>query len=264
MITISVLFTKNSGDPATGLALGDIDIYLKRRAKSDGSVSAVWDGVNPTEEVGDGYYTRAYTDEDYDTYDYYARAEYTGGVSLDSNHSLQEAPLAIGAADIDIEVDEAIVNASLPTAAEVWSYSRRTLTQAVTSVLSAMEGGDLNIHRGDTFDYTWSNLSVSDVSKAQFTVKRSKDHADAAAILQVDSATGLLYVNGAAPPDDTKGSVTVTSTTIQVVIDADITAGLTAVKGLYWDLQVVRDSGDVNTLLDGEANIIRDVTRATS
>lgn len=264
MLLVTALFTKNSGDPATGLTLTDIDLYLYARNKSTAAVSTIWSGENPSEELGGGVYAKSYASEDHDTYSYTAYGHYTGGETLDSDYSLQYAPVVLGTGDVDAEVDEAISNASLPTAAQVWANSDRTLTQTVTSVLSAMDGGDLNIRRGDTWDYTWSNLSVSDVSKAQFTVKTSKSHADTAAILQVDSDTGLLYVSGAAASDATKGSVALTASTIQVIIDASITAGLTATKSLYWDLQVIRTDGDVDTLLDGECNIVADVTRATS
>ena len=84
------MLTKDSGDPATGLTLSDIDIYLWRVNKSTGAREAVWSGENPTLEIGGGLYRRPYTSEDLDTYEYYAYAQYTGGQSLDSNYSLQE------------------------------------------------------------------------------------------------------------------------------------------------------------------------------
>lgn len=92
MITVSAIFTKDSGDPATGLTLTDIDIYLYRRAKSDGTVTTVWNGENPTEEVGGGIYTKAYASDDPATYDYFAFAQYTGATELDSNYALMSAP----------------------------------------------------------------------------------------------------------------------------------------------------------------------------
>jgi len=89
MILVTALFTKNSGEPATGLTLTDIEITLYRRAKSDGSVSTLWTAQNPTDEIGGGLYARSYTGEDHATYTYHAFAEYTGADALDSNYSVQ-------------------------------------------------------------------------------------------------------------------------------------------------------------------------------
>jgi len=98
---VSALFTKDGGDPATGLALADIDLYLSSRNKSTGAVAVVWAGVNPTEELVGGLYSKAYV-EDTMTYDYFAYAEYTGATVLDSNYSLQTSPME-GDADERIE-----------------------------------------------------------------------------------------------------------------------------------------------------------------
>ena len=86
---ISVLFTKTSGQPATGLVLAEIEITLYRRTRTTGATSTVVNAANPTEEVGGGIYTRGYTGEDTETYTYHGWAEYTGVTVLDSNYSLQ-------------------------------------------------------------------------------------------------------------------------------------------------------------------------------
>ena len=65
---ISVLFTKTSGQPATGLVLAEIEITLYRRTRTTGATSTVVNAANPTEEVGGGIYTRGYTGEDTETY----------------------------------------------------------------------------------------------------------------------------------------------------------------------------------------------------
>jgi hypothetical protein len=91
-LVISALFTQAGGDPATGLALADIDLYLFSRNRTTGAVAAVWNPQNPTEEIGGGLYSRALTTADEQTYDYYAYAQYTGVAILDSNYSLQASP----------------------------------------------------------------------------------------------------------------------------------------------------------------------------
>jgi len=90
---VTALFTKSSGQPATGLTLTDISLYLYRRARADGTVETVWDGENPSEEIGGGLYSKSYT-ADTTTYSYYAYAAYTGAEILDTNYSTQGGPFA--------------------------------------------------------------------------------------------------------------------------------------------------------------------------
>lgn len=88
-LLVSALFTQNGGDPAVGLALGDIDITLIRRTIVGGALVTLWAAVNPTEEIGGGLYSRMYAGSDSQTYDYFAWAQYIGVAVLDSNYSLQ-------------------------------------------------------------------------------------------------------------------------------------------------------------------------------
>jgi hypothetical protein len=49
-LTASVFFTKNTGVPAEGLTLADIDLYLAEVDKVTGVDSVIWDGTqNPTD-----------------------------------------------------------------------------------------------------------------------------------------------------------------------------------------------------------------------
>lgn len=107
MLLVTALFTENTGDPATGLTLADIDLYLYSRKKSDGSVSTIWNGETPTEEIGGGKYSKSYGGEDFDTYDYFAHAHYTGATSLDSNYSLDNS-FGLGAPEVNAEVLDVI------------------------------------------------------------------------------------------------------------------------------------------------------------
>lgn len=105
---VAALFTENGGEPATGLALAAIDVYLYRRHRTTGVVTAVWNPQPPTQEIGGtGLYEREYGAFDHALYHYYAYAEYTGAVVLDSDFSLQ---------------------CSANPAEMVWGYGTRTLT----------------------------------------------------------------------------------------------------------------------------------------
>lgn len=84
-LTVAVFFTRNVGVPATGLALGDIDLYLTEQDRDTGVDAVIWNGAqNPTEEIDNiGAYTRIYAGADLTANDYFARGTYTGAVVLD-------------------------------------------------------------------------------------------------------------------------------------------------------------------------------------
>jgi len=81
-------FTENSGDdPATGLTLSDIDMYLLAVHRSSGAITVVWNGtqIPTTEETNIGAYGRMYSGADFETYFYTGGARYTGATVLDSD-----------------------------------------------------------------------------------------------------------------------------------------------------------------------------------
>lgn len=87
-LTIAIFFTQGTGAPATGLALADINLYLTAQNRATGVDSVIWDGTqHPTEEIDNiGAYIRIYSGADLDTYNYFARGNYTGGVALDTDN----------------------------------------------------------------------------------------------------------------------------------------------------------------------------------
>lgn len=116
-IPVSVSFTKNAGAVATGLTLGDIDLYLTSVNKSTGASAVIWDGTqHPTSEIENiGAYLRIYSGEDLDTYDYFAAAQYTGATALDftwATGSLSSE--AQRAADVLLQRDADQVEATAP------------------------------------------------------------------------------------------------------------------------------------------------------
>ena len=99
-----------------------------------------------------------------------------------------------------------------------------------------------------------------------FTLKDRKSDADSAARIQIkkNASTlndGLLYVNGAAASDATKGSITINSTTsITIAVDESITDDMPAPFGGYYDVQTLI-SGTTNTPESGAFEITADITR---
>lgn len=86
-LTVSATFTKNGGDPATGLTLAEINMMLTAQHRSTGLTTVVWDGSQvATKEIDNvGSYIKIYSSADLDTYNYYAAVEYTGVQVLDQN-----------------------------------------------------------------------------------------------------------------------------------------------------------------------------------
>ena len=90
--------------------------------------------------------------------------------------------------------------------------------------------------------------------------------ADTAADIQIDEATGLLYIMGVAGTAG-NGSIVVTDAAagdLTITLAAVETAKLSD-KGRFWyDIQWLSAAGAVTTLTKGRAHIVGDVTRATS
>lgn len=251
-IVVSALFTQSSGQPATGLALADIDITIYRRRKSDGTIQTILNAVNPTEEVGGGIYTRAVASADVATWDYYGFAEYTGAVSLDVDFSLQSCDSQL-------------------TEEEIWTYVTRTLTQAAAQSAAGVSASHITIVRGDTMSVSITGLGdISSYVSLDFTVKGSRADADADAIIRIrlnasGSGDGLLRFNKAAATAS-KGSITITDAVngnITIALTADMTADLAIKSGLHYDIQMITASA-VQTLAVGRFTITADATRAVS
>jgi hypothetical protein len=249
-ITVAAFFTQSSGQPATGLALADIDLYLTEVDKSTLADTVIWDGTqNPTEEIDNvGAYARVYTGANLDDNDYFALATYTGAVGLDQD----DVTGSVGINDAEV--------------AAVWSYTTRTLTTAVNAT-GGVSGSSVTVVRGDSWSIAITGLgSVAGYTNLWFTVKTRRYEADTAALVQIDTTTGLLYINEAAAGTPANGSITVDDAgagDITIALDEAESAKLTPAGGLRYDVQVL-NGGDVTTLTMSDFTITADVTRATS
>lgn len=246
---VSVLFTKNGGDPATGLTLSDIEVTLKARNRETGALTTIWSAVHPTEEVGGGQYTRKYADENTEVYTYHAWAQYTGGVSLDSDYALQAGASSVPAYAIADEVVDALSGASVEIAATV-------------------VGDTITVYNYTTWEFTLENLpDLSDAAAngVLFTVKARESAADSSAMLQVQEGVGLLYINGAAG-EAAKATLTVggTEDSITVSVVADQT-GVDMVRDLYWDIKkIITTITDADVVARGRMDILQSVTQDTT
>ena len=122
----------------------------------------------------------------------------------------------------------------------------------------------LAVKRGDTFTGVITGLgSIANRTKLWFAFKRSHHDADTAALVLIEETDGLVYLDGAAATSG-QGSITVDDEdagNVTVVIDEAATAVLTEGARPY-DIQVLRSTGNVNTLAEGTATVSADVTRA--
>jgi len=134
-------------------------------------------------------------------------------------------------------------------------------------VVSALAGSALTITRGDTLSASFVNVgSVSGYANIWFTVKRDRETADSAALVQIDTDTGLLYANGVAA-SAASGSITVDDAPtgdLTIALAATVTATLPVGTGYYYDIQWMAAGGAIHTLASGVASVAADVTRSVA
>lgn len=153
------------------------------------------------------------------------------------------------------------------SAAEIWAYSVRTLTQSAASVVATVSGSDITCTRGDSLSASLTDVgALTGYSKIYFTVKRDHDDADAVSIIQIEKTAGLKYIDGGAATTAANGSITISDEAtgdITVALDEAETAKLD--PGVYfYDVQIVRSAGTVSTLTEGSFTVSADVTRAVT
>ncbi len=157
-LTVAVSFKLTGGAPATGLTLADIDLWLTSQNRATGVDVVVWDGTqNPTDEmINTGDYIRIYSGADLDLFNYFAVANYTGGVTL-------ERDWVHGAVGIDL--------IPLGTAQEF------TYTVFETGTSTPIEGVFVEIHRNAAgTDIYWKGVTNAlGVVLDQFALKPRLD-----------------------------------------------------------------------------------------
>ncbi len=246
---VAALFTQNDGQPATGLTLSDIALYLYSRKKADGTAATVWNGVNPTEEVGGGIYTKDYAAAQQTVYDYYGYAQYSGAETLDSNYSV-------------------MVNSSAEVAAaDVWAYATRRLTQTASEIEDAITGDQISVRKHSTLSVSFTGLgNLATRTGLYFTLKRYATDADGDALIQVDESNGLKVIDAETAATPANGSITVTDEDagdLTVTVAAAETGKLDAATSLIYDVKLITATA-ATVLTEGTAKITAVATRATS
>lgn len=152
---------------------------------------------------------------------------------------------------------------TLPEAADGTVFSNSSV-----AIAAALEGDTVTIQRGDTVSIAFTDLgNITNRTKLWFTVKAHAENADTASIIQVTEAGGLIYLNEAAAAVSAQATLTVTDATagnVTIVLLPAATLTLKVVSALFYDVQVLRSTGAVNTLSSGRADVVADITRAVS
>jgi len=155
-------------------------------------------------------------------------------------------------------------------AADVWTYSPRTLTQAAAAVAAAVAGASISITRGDSLSVALTGLgSLAGYVSIDFTVKQSKHDTDDNAIIRIRKnasglTDGLLRLNRAdASLRSANGSITINSEplgNITIALTAAETDDLAIGYNLYYDVQMITAAA-VTTKTEGHCSVTADVTR---
>lgn len=134
-LTVSARFTFSGGlgpgEPATGLALADIEFFLTAVNRATDAETVIWDSdtvvVNPAFEIDNvGSYARRLTTADLDIYNYYASARHVGVTVLDQDW---------------VNGSAGLMNVPIGTAIE-WTYTLSTTPGDVP-----IDNAKIEIHR---------------------------------------------------------------------------------------------------------------------
>ncbi len=132
-------------------------------------------------------------------------------------------------------------------------------TWSAAAISASYTAGAISEIRGSSWSIPITDLTL-DTNKQQFVIKRNVQDADTAALLFVDSATGLIYINGAA---GTAGDATLVyaGTTLTLTVKPGATAQL-PVGTFHYGIQSVTAAGAVEEPYGGTFTISGDYVRA--
>ena len=147
---------------------------------------------------------------------------------------------------------------------ETLSDQMDTITTWTASAISASyTAGAISDIRGSSWSIAMTDLTL-DSNKQQFALKRKLQNTDADAILFVDSATGLITLNGVST-GLTAGdaSLVYAGTTLTLTVKANVTAQL-PVGVWHYGIQSVTAAGLVEEPYGGTFTVTSDIVRATT
>lgn len=166
-----------------------------------------------------------------------------GGVTAAAVHSFA---VKVALANVTLWSGDAVAGApALETTAQAILEDTGTMlpglfaaSGATVTVISAVDGGTITLHVGDTWAFTVSDstLDLSDYETVALVVKRNARQIDNDALLYLRSDTGLARIGGAAPVSAGNGTLTKTSTSFSgtVALAETSASGLIAGQYTWW------------------------------
>ena len=106
------------------------------------------------------------------------------------------------------------------SAADIWSYASRTLTQAIDGSTSSIVSGSSITFYSYATNYA-TVTSVPDDDEIWFTVKKNIMQPDSESIVQISKTGGLLYINGGIPASSSDGSLIVVGGVANIILNAE-------------------------------------------
>ena len=172
------------------------------------------------------------------------------------------APNKVDASADVVLSPEAIENMASAITEEIWSSSKRTLTQSPAEIIATVLGADITQIRGNSWAVQLTGVELGSIQ--QLAIKHSAKQSDSAALLFVDSVNGLTVLNGVAQDgeDSSKASLTYDGTILTLTVDASITAQLPA-GSLKYGIQSISNNGIVSEPYGGTFHVLADIVRAT-
>jgi hypothetical protein len=147
----------------------------------------------------------------------------------------------------------------------VFNSNSRTLTMTPKQIVAALEGDGLVVHRGDTFEWTFTGLpGLQNRESLYLTAKSNKKRQDSGAIIQVSESDGMLVLNGQdiEGTDEENASLEVMDEVegvVKLTISEVATQTLPILQNGYYDIQV--GGVKVITIREGSWTVESDVTR---
>ncbi|MEM7131177.1 MAG: hypothetical protein AAF702_32980 [Chloroflexota bacterium] len=163
--------------------------------------------------------------------------------------NLNDALTATGFSTFDHTTDEVITDeasrtasqadvSGLPTASEIVN-ALNAAEITVTIDESVSETGDLKITKNERLDFSFSGLSIpSDYGRCVLTIAKNLRDSDDEAILQADSTTGLLRLNGvSAGPSGASLTVDQPNGSVSGSVLVSTVAAIESATVLYYDVK---------------------------
>ena len=178
------------------------------------------------------------------------------------------------AAEIRAEMDSnstqlaAIVEDTGTTLPASISALSTLISAELSNTSDSTASGAISRTRGNTWSISATIGAITGYTSLWFTVKHSKDDADADAILQIrknasETGDGLIYKNGSDDVTAGNGSITVSDDTTGAIITALVAADTDdmPVGEFYYDIQV-KIGSTITTPDSGTFTVTADVTRS--